>query len=109
MVMVLFVSTAVSVARVQGGPLPIGCQAAVSARKRIVENGTSVNESNGAHGSSGRGSVLGWCSRCSEVLIANASCVRVNLGLVVLGGVVRNTGDDDNSVGLVDEGLVVGR
>jgi hypothetical protein len=35
------------------------------------------------------------------------SSIRIGGGLVVLGVVVRNPSDDDNTVAAVDEGLVV--
>jgi len=70
--MVLLVNAAVSIARVQGGPLVVRCKAAIGVGQGVVENGPSIDESNGAHRSSGWGSVLGWGSRCSKVLIANA-------------------------------------
>ena len=47
--MVLLVSTAVSIAGIQSGPLVVGSKATIRAGERVVENGASGHEGNGTH------------------------------------------------------------
>jgi len=49
MVVVLIVSISVSVAGVQGGPLVVGCQAAIGGRERIVDWGTGRSDGHHSH------------------------------------------------------------
>jgi len=49
MVMVLFVYTAVSIARIKSAPLIVRGQTSVGSRKRIVENGSRSEECNRTH------------------------------------------------------------
>ena len=71
MVMVLAISTAVSIAGVQSGPLVVGSQAAVSARERVVEDSSGGHEGDGSQGCGAVGRALGWGGRGSKVLVSH--------------------------------------
>ena len=71
MVVVLAVRAAVTIARVQSGPLIVGSQAAVTARERVVENSSCRDVGDGSHSCRGKVGALGRSGRGSKVLIAD--------------------------------------
>ena len=76
MVVVLFISAAVSVAGVQGGPLVVGSQAAVSVGQRVVEDSAGGHEGDGSQGCGAIGRALGWGGGGSEVLVSHTYRLR---------------------------------